>query len=97
MRAIAVLPHGDSEAVPALLIAGRLRAAGLTVDFSAADRFGRRMKWANRINASHVLIVGSDELQRGVATVRDMDSGAQEDVPLDRLETFFATAGAGPD
>jgi histidyl-tRNA synthetase len=39
------------------------------------------MKWANRIGACLAVILGSDEIARGVATVRDMDTGAQEEVP----------------
>ncbi len=31
------------------------------------------------------MLLGGDEIARGVATVRDMVSGEQEEVPLDEL------------
>ena len=48
------------------------------------------MKWANRIGARLAVILGSDEVARSVAAVRDMDAGAQEEVSLDRLEERLA-------
>ena len=44
----------------------------------------------NKINARLAVIVGSDELARGVASVRDMDAGAQEEVSLADLEERLA-------
>lgn len=84
-RPVAVLPHGATEAAAALGLARQLRQKGLTAEFNAAGGLGKRMKWANRINARAAVILGSDELARKVATVRDMDSGAQADVPLAEL------------
>ena len=81
-RPIAVLPLGGAEACAALALARELRQAGLTAEFNAAGGLAKRMKWANRINARVCVILGSDELARQVATVRDMDSGAQADVAL---------------
>ncbi|MDS4010132.1 MAG: histidine--tRNA ligase [Defluviicoccus sp.] len=84
-RPIAVLPLGAAEACAALALARELRQAGLIAEFNAAGGLGKRMKWANRINARVAVILGSDELARQVATVRDMDSGTQEDVALAEL------------
>ncbi len=84
-RPIAVLPLGAAEACAALALARELRQAGLIAEFNAAGGLGKRMKWANRISARVCVILGSDELARQVATVRDMDSGAQEDVALTEL------------
>ena len=84
-RPVAVLPHGATEAAAALGLARQLRQTGLTAEFNAAGGLGKRMKWANRINARAAVILGSDELARKVATVRDMDSGAQADVPVAEL------------
>ena len=48
------------------------------------------MKRANKIKARATVLLGEDELARGAATVRDMDSGEQSDVPLASLETHLA-------
>ena len=84
-RPIAVLPLGAAEACAALALARELRQAGLIAQFNAGGGLGKRMKWANRIDARVAVILGSDELARQVATVRDMDSGTQEDVALAEL------------
>ena len=43
------------------------------------------MMKANKVNAVKAIIVGSDELSRGEATLKDLDSGAQKDVALDKI------------
>jgi histidyl-tRNA synthetase len=44
------------------------------------------MKRANKVNARVAVILGEAEIARQVATVRDMDSGAQREVSLAQLE-----------
>ena len=43
------------------------------------------MKRANRLNAAAAVFIGEDELERGAVTLRDMDCGDQEEVPLSEL------------
>jgi len=45
----------------------------------------RRMQRANKLNARAAIILGDDELARGVAQVKDLDSGEQREVALDGL------------
>ena len=63
-----------------------LRAAGLQV---ALDLKGRslkaQMREANRQNAPYTLIIGDNELEAEEATVKEMESGEQVDVPFDDL------------
>ena len=70
----------------ALAIADRLRGRGLTV---MADVMGRalrsQMRQADRAGAVWVLLLGEDEVNRGVAILRQMASGAQGEVPLGRV------------
>ena len=89
-RPIAVIPVGAADEIPALQLTERLRRAGFTVDLGYSGNVGKRMKRANRLNASAVVIVGEDERSRGVAAVRDLDSGEQDEVPLDALEDRLA-------
>ncbi|NHM27729.1 histidine--tRNA ligase [Desulfofundulus sp. TPOSR] len=70
----------------ALVLVQKLRREGLAVD---RDYLGRslkaQMKYAGRLEVGLVAILGSDELERGVVALRDMATGNQEEVPLDRL------------
>ena len=45
----------------------------------------RRMQRANKLNARAALIIGDDELAKGAAQVKDLDSGTQREVALDAL------------
>ena len=75
-----------TESVQALAIADRLRRRGLNV---MADVMGRglrsQMRQADRAGAAWVLLLGEDEVKRGVAILREMASGAQTEVPLERV------------
>ena len=67
-----------------------LREAGLHV---ALDLKGRslkaQMKEANRQNAPYALIIGDNELEAEEATVKEMESGEQVDVPFDDLARYL--------
>jgi len=77
----------DALASRALEIAGLLRKAGLKADF---DQLGRslkaQMKQASRYKARYALILGPEEVDRGVVTLRSMDEGWQREVRLDGIE-----------
>jgi histidyl-tRNA synthetase len=82
---IAVVPVEPAQSLAALTLAESLRAAGYIVDLGFSGGMAKRMKRANKIGARAAVIVGEAELARGVAAVRDMDTGAQEDVPVGSL------------
>ncbi|MBE9553584.1 MAG: histidine--tRNA ligase [Proteobacteria bacterium] len=91
-RPIAVVPVGDAAKMPALKLSEELRRAGYRVDLGHSGNLSKRMKRANKVNAAAALIIGEDELARGAATLRDLDSGEQEEAALaslvDRLARF---------
>ena len=89
-RPIAVIPAGDAAQGPALQLAERLRGAGFTVDLSYSGNLGKRMKRANKVGAIAAVILGEDELARNGVTLRDLDSGEQQALPLTGLEERLA-------
>ena len=54
------------------------------MDFSGKS-LKSQMKRADRLGAEYVLIVGDAELEQGAATLRIMQSKAQESIPLDNI------------
>jgi histidyl-tRNA synthetase len=90
-RPVAVVPVGEAAWAPAFKLTERLRRAGFAVDIGFSGNVGKRMKRADRIKAVAAVLLGEDELAKGVATVRDLASGAQEQVSLERLEDRLAT------
>jgi histidyl-tRNA synthetase len=45
----------------------------------------KRMKRADKAKARMAVIIGDDELAKGVAMVRDLDAGEQHEVAIDSL------------
>lgn len=43
------------------------------------------MRKADRLGATHVVILGEDELARDKAIMRWMETKAQEEIPLERI------------
>lgn len=89
-RPVALIPLGSEAEQEIFKIAERLRAAGFRIELGYSGNLSRRMKRANRVNASAAVIVGEDELTRGAATVRNMESGSQDEVALASLEEHLA-------
>jgi histidyl-tRNA synthetase len=87
-RPLAVIPMGETP--EALKLAQRLRHAGFAVELGYSGNLKKRMARANKVNARAALILGGDELARGAVAVRDLDSGAQEELPLEGLEDHLA-------
>ncbi len=67
-------------------LASKLRQAGRSVLFEYGPRaLGAQMKRANRAGARLTLILGEEELARGVCTIKRMADGSQQEVALDDL------------
>jgi histidyl-tRNA synthetase len=92
-RPLAVIAVGEAQSRAALGLAQRLRRWGFTVELAFAGSLKKRMKQADRAHARVALIVGEDELERGVVTVRDMETGEQTAVPEPELESHLARRG----
>jgi len=89
-RPVAVVPMGAPAAREAMKIAQSLRENGYHVDLGYSGNMGKRMKRADKVNAIAAVILGDDELAKNVATVRDMQSGEQAEVPLPELRERLA-------
>ncbi|NBN89503.1 MAG: histidine--tRNA ligase [Actinobacteria bacterium] len=75
----------------ALLLTTELRAAGLRADRAFGSKSMKsQMKSANKSRAAVAVIIGEDELARGIATVRPMDGGEQSECPLDQVVVTVA-------
>ena len=84
-RPVAVVPVGAECEAAALTLAQRLRQAGFAVELTFSGNLKKRMKRADKVKARAALILGSDEVARNAATLRDLDTGEQELVSLDAL------------
>ena len=76
-----VIAMGDAAKEEAFRLLAELRDAGLSARMDYAGRSMKsQMKQADKANARYALILGEDELAKGVVTVRNMESSGQEQV-----------------
>ena len=79
---------GEKEAAFSMNVLTQVRAAGIRAEiFPDSSKMKKQMEYANRRGIPYVVIVGSQELEAGAATVKDMRTGEQRQVSLDKLTT----------
>lgn len=84
-RPIAVIPVGDDTNDKAIEISYTLRKAGFRVEQGYSGNLKKRMIKANKLNAYKAIIIGSDELANKEVTIKDLDSGEQKTVAINRI------------
>ncbi len=78
---------GSDEAFKLLF---KLRAAGFSANKDFLNRsLKAQMKYAGKAGVRFVVIIGEEELARGVAMVRDMVTAKQESVILDQIAVYL--------
>ena len=81
---VLVASVGDGVRRDALTLSSGLRRGGVAAVLAPAIRNLRsQLRYASAIEATHTVIVGEDELRKGVVTLRDMDRGEQRELALD--------------
>lgn len=84
-RAVAIIPVGDGADAAAVEWAEKLRTAGFTVELGYSGNLAKRMKRADKIGAGAALILGPEELARGVVQIKELATGAQREVAFDQV------------
>ena len=78
-----VFALGEDQRPAAIGVAGRLRGEGRRVELVLGQpKLKRAMADADRAGARHIWLLGPDEVERGVARVRDLASGEEREEPL---------------
>ncbi|GAN86963.1 histidyl-tRNA synthetase [Komagataeibacter intermedius TF2] len=90
-RPVAVIPMGSDAQAAAITVLQAVRGAGVRAETSYRGNMKRRMERANRMNATHAIVIGSEEIARGVVQVKDLDSGQQTEVPMDGVAAFLVS------
>ncbi len=79
---VAVIPVGEDDEAEAFALVQALRAAGIRSEIGYRGNLRRRMERANRAGARAAVIIGEEDIARGVAQVKDLLSGEQREVAL---------------
>lgn len=99
MEELNLFPKEDAAALKVLLIAfddethryafktlGSLRAAGINADlYPEPAKMKKQMKYANDRNVPYTLLIGSNEMESGKLTLKNMSEGSQEQLTIDEM------------
>lgn len=84
-----ILSLGTEENKKALEIAEGLRQKGIIVEKDIFERsFKAQMKYADKIKAKNLLVIGENELNESKAKIKNMQTGEEKETSLD-LESVF--------
>ena len=89
---VAVVPMGAAAEAAAIGVIAGLRRAGIAADMAWRGNMKKRMQKADAAGARFAVILGEDEIAKGVAAVKDLVSGQQSEVALDALAETLAGA-----
>lgn len=85
-----IAPMGERAIKEAQKLAYSLRQAGISVD---TDHLGRglraSMKYADKLGASNTLVLGDNEIGTGIVKIKNMSSGEETEIALDKIADFF--------
>jgi len=80
------VPIGEEARRALFRVVTALRRQGIAADFAYGGKgMKNAMKSANRSGAGYALLLGERDLAEGVAQLKDLQSGEQTAVPLDRV------------
>ena len=77
---------GEKEEAFCLPILAKLRANGINAEiYPGSPKMKKQMTYANNKNIPSVIMVGETEIEEGVVSLRNMESGEQEKLTPDQL------------
>jgi histidyl-tRNA synthetase len=81
---------GDQAKIVAMKLIKYLRGKNIICDMDYLNRsLKAQMKEANRQKAKKVLIMGEDEIKKGKAILKDMETGEQKEIELEKIRDCF--------
>jgi len=75
----------DAQSAPtSVAVAGQLRTAGISAEIDLqGGKLGKQFKRGHKRGSRYVVVVGPDDIARGVAVIKDLRAGEQFEAPLD--------------
>ena len=89
-RPVVVVCMGEEAQAKGVEMAAQLRNASISVLVAAGSRSLRgQMRYASSMRARYAVVIGNDELARKATSIRDMDSGNQQEVVWDDVTAYL--------
>lgn len=86
-----IVTMGDKAKDMSVSLLYHLRKAGLTVEKDYEDKkMKAQFKAADRLKAKFVAVLGDDEIEKNIISVKNMETGTQEEVSIDELVSYLS-------
>ncbi len=97
-RLTVLMPMGDAAMLVGFKVAENLRRAGIAVATDRSGNLTKRLNRASKKGASHVVIIGDNEITAQTAQVKTLDTGDQQDIAISRVADHikFTSTGENP-
>lgn len=83
---VVVMPISEEQIAYSISVAATLRKAGVaTMLYTETDALAKKLRFANRMGFSHVIIIGETEVAENAVNLKDMKTGASSVESIDRV------------
>lgn len=87
---VLVIPIDEQQVVNGISAAATLRSAGIaTMLYVEPGKVAKKMRFANRMGFRYVVLIGSQEVDSGTVSVKNMESGTTTSVTVADLAQFI--------
>ena len=81
----------DNLIEESLAVAKIIRESGVATEVytETQDKLGKQLTYANKNNFNYVVIIGEQEVNEGMITIKEMESGKEVKIQMGQLENYF--------
>ena len=84
-----VVPFDQNAEITSLELANKLRSNGVKVIIEMnKKKIKKCFEWANKKNIPYVTVIGEDEINKKVLTIKNMETGESIEYSFDEIDTF---------
>ena len=84
-KSVSIIPVGIENNILCINLADELRNKNISIDMAYSGNLKKRLKQANKISADYAIIIGDEEIQNNNAIIRNLETGSQEYIELNKL------------
>lgn len=86
---VSIIPVGDENNTACIELAHKLRKKNIPTEMSYSGNLKKRLKNANKLSATHAIIIGTEEINNNYVLVRNLDTGIQEKIKIPEIVEYL--------
>lgn len=81
---------GDNALKKSVELSTKLKKANIQCEINHMAKSAKaQFKYANKVDARYSIVIGDDEIERGIVNIKNMETGDQVEKSMDELVEFF--------